>query len=144
MIWTFLLSNWRMVALAALVAANALTFGLWRHTANAFTQYRADIVALGKVQEAATNQAIAEQKQITKDVQDGYQQSIDYLRSHPVRVRSQPGPGSMPGLSQPASGTDETSDYPIPAAAELAAGCAETTNQLNFLQGWVEQQGNNK
>jgi len=138
MIWV--MANWRLVLIGGLLTTTLVGGAMWRHSANAFAEYRAEVVALGKVQEAAAKQTEADQKQITEDIQHGYEAAIDYLRKHPVRVRAQPGAGAMPGLSNPSTRADEASDYPIPAALELAAGCAETTNQLNFLQGWVEQQ----
>ncbi len=138
MIW--LMANWRFALIGTLFATTLLAGALWRKSADDFAEYRAQVTALGNAQNAATEKLVEEQKQITKDIQDGYEASIAYLRSHPVRLRAQSSAGAMPGISKPASGADETSAYPIPAAAELAAGCAETTNQLNFLQGWVEQQ----
>lgn len=140
MILKYIIANWRSLLIGVLLASNLTLGALWRHSANAYADYRDLVVTKGKAQQAATERAIEEQKQITKDVQDGYQMSIDYLRSHPVRVLPRPGSGSMPGISKPASGVDEAGGYPIPAAEELAAECAETTNQLNFLQGWVEKQ----
>jgi hypothetical protein len=138
MIW--LMANWRFALIGILLATTLLAGALWRKSADDFAEYRAQVTALGNAQNAATEKLVEEQKQITKDIQDGYEASIAYLRSHPVRLRAQPGAGAMPGLSNPSTRADEASDYPIPAALELAAGCAETTNQLNFLQGWVEQQ----
>lgn len=138
MIW--LMANWRFALIGILLATTLLAGALWRKSADDFAEYRAQVTALGNAQNAATEKLVEEQKQITKDIQDGYEASIAYLRKHPVRLRPQPGAGAMPGLSNPSTGADEAGGYPIPAAAELAAGCAETTNQLNFLQGWVEQQ----
>lgn len=138
MIW--LMANWRLALIGTLFATTLLAGALWRKAADDFADYRAQVTALGDAQKLSTEKLVEEQLQITEDIQHGYEAAIDYLRSHPVRVRAQSGTGAMPGLSSPSTGADETRDYPIPAAIELATGCAETTNQLNFLQGWVEQQ----
>lgn len=128
-------------AVAALVITNALTFGLWRHSTDEFTTYRASVVAVGRVQQEHTDSVNAQQKQLLEDTTNGWKAALDYLRANPIRVRTQPGAGAMPGISAPASGADETGGYPISSAAELATQCAETTLELNKLQEFEERKG---
>lgn len=128
-------------AIAALVITNALTFGLWRHSADEFATYRADVTVVGRVQQEHTDSVNAQQKQLLEDTTNGWKAALDYLRANPIRVRTQPGAGAMPGISAPASGADETGGYPISSAAELATQCAETTLELNKLQEFEERKG---
>ena len=50
-----------------------------------------------------------------------------------------PTPLVKPGISVSTSGIDGAGAYPISAAGELAADCAETTLKLNWLQNWAEK-----
>lgn len=132
------------VALVAiLIGLCALFFNLWRGEVNSFADYRAEVVAAGKAQEAEVERITTEQKQITEETTNGWKAALDITRAQyagAVRVRKPSGSCEMPGISQPAARTDEASDDTVPSSASLEKACAEVTLSLNFLQDWIERQ----
>lgn len=120
-----------------------LFFNLWKGEVKAFADYRGEVVAAGKAQEAETLRVIDEQKQITEDTTDAWKAALDHTRNYYAdreRLRKPAGSGSMPGLSSAASGVDGACENSIPSARSLEEACAETTLTLNYLQYWVESQ----
>jgi len=137
MFWTFLLSNWRVVAIATLFISNILAFDLWRNEANAFAKFKADTVAIGEAQEKHTATVVAEQKQITEETANGWKAALDYTRSYyGKRLLPQSGSGKLPGVPSTSGSIDDLPTDAVP----LAGQCAETTLQLITLQDWVKKQ----
>ena len=96
-------------------------------------------------------QAIVDQKQAEKDRTDKLNEetSNDWLKNlnalhecyRTGRCGVRPGAGGMPsgGISAPAGKPDAAGTNAVPAADRVAADCAETTLNLNMLQGWNEK-----
>ena len=120
-----------------------LFFNLWKGEVKAFADYRGEVVAAGKAQEAETLRVIDEQKQITEDTTDAWKAALDHTRNYYAdreRLRKPAGSGSMPGLSSAATRVDGPGQDSISSAGTIEEACAETTLTLNYLQAWVEQQ----
>lgn len=96
-------------------------------------------------------QAIVDQKQeenakhqkLNEETSNDWLKNLNALhecyRSGRCGVR--PSAGGMPsgGISAPASKPDAAGTNAVPAADRVAADCAETTLNLNMLQGWNEK-----
>ena len=79
---------------------------------------------------------VAEQKQITEDTAQGWKAALDVTRADWAKRLRNANVQPMPGISGPTGGIDGlTTD-----SLALAAQCAETTEQLITLQGWIKKQ----
>lgn len=131
------------ILIGVLAGLCATFFWMWRSEVNDFANYRAEVEAAGKAQEAEVVRITTEQKQITEETTNGWKAALDITRAQyagAVRVRKPSGSCEMPGISQPAARTDEASDDTVPSSASLEKACAEVTLSLNFLQDWIERQ----
>lgn len=131
------------ILIGVLAGLCATFFWMWRSEVNDFANYRAEIVAAGKAQEAEVVRITTEQKQITEDTTNAWKAALDLTRSQYAttgRVRQPSGSCQMPGVSQPAVRVDGPGQDTIPSAGTVEEACAETTLPLNYLQAWVEQQ----
>lgn len=138
MILTYILSNWRLIAVGLLVASNATFYGLWRHSANGFSEYKTNVELISEAQAKHTEEVIAQQEQITKETTDGWKAAVDYLHAHPQRVLSRYCGGT--GVSGPAQGTDGTGESTILTPARVEEDAASDVLKLNQLQEWIEKQ----
>jgi hypothetical protein len=97
-----------------------------------FVKYQIEVESAAKAQEAH-NKAVEQQHQlITKGIQDEYEAKLSAIKSYYGGLHH-PSSSSMPKLSNPASGVDEST------ANQLLA-CATTTQQLVSLQKWINEQ----
>lgn len=106
---------------------------------NRFDDYKQSVVEAQKEQEAKTAKTIEEQQLITKKAGEQYEQNLSSIRNTYQRLRNQSG-GNLSSIPSAASGTNASPDNQLPATAELAEQCAETTSQLVFLQNWINDQ----
>lgn len=119
-------------AIAVLLVTNAVTGVLWRSAEHEVAM----IELASQVAEQDAKRVIAEQKQITEDTTNAWKAALDVTRDSWAKRLRNANVQPMPGISGPAGGVDG-----LPAnALALAAQCAETTEQLIALQGWVRQQ----
>lgn len=119
-------------AIAALLVTNAVSLGMWRMAANDL-----HIIELrSEIAEQEASRIIAEQKQITEDTTNAWKAALDTSRADWAKRLRNAHVQPMPGISGPTGGVD---GLPTNSLA-LAAQCAETTDQLIALQGWVKRQ----
>jgi len=131
------------ILIGVLAGLCATFFWMWRSEVNDFANYRAEVEAAGKAQEAEVVRITTEQKQITEDTTNAWKAALDLTRSQYAtagRVRQPSGSCQMPGISQPATRVDGPGQDAIPSAGNIEEACAETTLTLNYLQGWIEMQ----
>lgn len=131
------------ILIGVLAGLCATFFWMWRSEVNDFANYRAEVEAAGKAQEAEVVRITTEQKQITEDTTNAWKAALDLTRSQYAtagRVRQPSGACQMPGISQPATRVDGPGQDAIPSAGNIEEACAETTLTLNYLQGWIEMQ----
>jgi len=108
-----------------------------------FDAYKAEVKAVAKAQQDKIDTMKKVQSQITKKAEVDHEKSLSNLRGiySTLRVRQ---PASSCGMSEvPDTATKpaEATAHYLSVAPELAVGCAETTQQLVDLQGWIKDQG---
>jgi hypothetical protein len=116
----------------ALLVANATFFSLWRMA----VQDMQLVEARSGVAAELSKRVIAEQKQITEDTTNAWKAALDTTRNDWARRLRNANVQPMPGISGPTGGIDGLATDSL----ALAAQCAETTEQLITLQGWIRKQ----
>lgn len=137
------LMGWMAVGAAALFLVMGIALKVEKSSHEAtkkeYALFVADVKAKGEAQKVKADAEIKRQEQVTKEVSKTYENRISSIRSsYDKRLRdAYAGSGSMSSLPIAPSTVDE-----IPAdAIPLAMICAETTEQLIQLQGWVTEMG---
>ena len=127
------ISTWIMVGLSALALAG---FGYGKYQHNQYVEFKAEVIAAGKAQEA-NNVAVKKQSDlISKGIKNEYEAKLSSVRNYYGGLQHSSTSGSkLSGISNPASGTNETASY-----YQLAESCSETTLQTLALQDWILQQ----
>lgn len=107
-----------------------------------YNTFRAGVAEQGRFAAEKAKRIEAEQKRIADETAQGWAKALDYVRADAARrVRLSTNSGGS-GLSQTATtGLTTTATDPdaIPAPAQLAADCAETTLTANALQTYIER-----
>jgi hypothetical protein len=128
------ISTWIMVGLAALALAG---FGYGKYQHNQYIEFKAEVIATVKIQEAHVESITKQQALITKGIENEYEAKLSAIRNYykSTSVWNSPGGSKMSGLSTAPSATDVITAYNI-----LARQCAETTQQIVSLQSWLNEQ----
>ena len=122
------------ISIGAVVLAIA-GFGYGRYEHNNYIEFKAEVIAQAKIQEAK-NESIQKQSDlVNKGIKNEYEAKLAAVRNYYSGLQRNPSGSSVPGISNPTSGTNES-----PAYYRLAESCAETTAQLTSLQDWLNQQ----
>ena len=137
------------IALAALIAASG-AFGYvkgYLSQAEKFSEYKAQVEAINERTKIENDRAKKENERITHETAQGWAAAVDYLKSHPVGMRSNSRAGTMLGLSRPATGTNATAPIDAnrpqcdaPTDAPNVNDCIHDAAQLLWLIDWVKQQ----
>ena len=117
------------------ILASIFVVGLflgWNYEHRALVAYKAEVQAQAQKQIAENESKAKQQELINRGIANEYQAKLSALKSYYGGLR-QPGSGSMPSLSNPASGVNESTSNQLLA-------CAYTTQQLVSLQDWINQQ----
>ena len=110
-------------------------FGYGRYEHNNYIEFKAEVIAQAKIQEAK-NESIQKQSDlVNKGIKNEYEAKLSAVRNYYAGLQRNPGGSSVPGISNPSSGTNES-----PAYYRLAESCSETTVQVIALQDWILQQ----
>lgn len=130
----FIADNWKLIAIAALVAGNAFFFHLWQSTKDDYLTYAGGVTAVAK-------QAIADKERIESERDENLKKVKEheanlpavragavaaYLRMHPSTSCS-----AMPGIAQGKQANDGAGKECVPDAAfiEDAADDADKINE---------------
>lgn len=135
----WVIEHWKVFVVALMAVAIVVLNALWRHEVNAFRDYRTNAELVAEAQATHAAEVITQQEQITKETTDGWKAAVDYLHAHPQRVLSRYCSGT--GVSNPANGTDGSSQGPVLTASGVEEDAAAAVLQLNQLQDWVAKQG---
>lgn len=151
-----LLANWKYVAIAALSAALAVTWSLYRGKAAELTDYRATVAAEGRIAAEEKKRIEAHQQQVLEDVSNAWNAQIKptreaavaaYLaRNRPADVRPvdgvlyRPGSGSLPEFADRPERIDGASEECRPDAA-LIKDCADDALKVEAFQTFVIMNG---
>lgn len=137
------LMGWMAVGAAAIILGMSIALKIQTYRLASVKQeyagFQAQVKAAGDAAKVKADAEIKRQEQVTKEVSKTYENRISSIRSsYDKRLRDAytAGGGVQPIPDAPRS-VDE-----IPAnAIPLGAICAETTEQLIQLQGWVTEMG---
>ena len=127
----------------AVVLVAVYLFGHYNGYANEhekFIAYKAEAEALYNQQVKETERINTAQQQITKKAEAQYEKDLATIRAVYSRLRNQSSIGTVPGIPDPATDPAAASAYYLSVAPDLAARCAETTQQVIGLQGWIQDQ----
>jgi len=143
---TFLLANWRIVLLAALIASTAMFYKLWREEVRAFNTFRIEVAALGKAAEMEKARIEATHAKTTKEIKDAIPKKIAVARSNAVAnyIASLPPHSSCGGVSGAANGSggiDAAGTESIPASGAFIQDCAQDAATVGLWQSWARGVG---
>ena len=125
--------NTYLIGVLAFLAVAGFGYGRYEH--NAYAAYKAEVLAVAKVQEAKNEAIVKQQDLVSKGIKNEYESKLSAVRNFYASGMHNPSSGSMSGISPAPKGTDAATAYPI-----LAGQCAETTAQLVSLQDWINAQ----
>ncbi len=140
---TFLLSNWRLVLIAALIASNGLLWALWRHSVADFDNYKIAVIAEG---ERAKQEAEAINKlheKTLEDVSNAWAKQLPkiregavtaFLNRYPLGLRPATNQGCLPGNAESPQIVNGTSEEPM---ADFVRDCAEDAGKVGAWQEWA-------
>jgi len=77
----FLLTNWKLIAIAILAALCALLFKLWQGEVRDFAEFKGAIVVLGQEAEKHAKMVEDQQKVALKEARDEWEKALPGLRS---------------------------------------------------------------
>lgn len=139
----FLISNWRYVLIALLIASNALTYKLWQRSVTAFDDYKIAVIAEG---ERAKQEAEAVNKlhqQTLEDVSNAWAIQLPSIRAgavtaflnrYPLGLRPATNQGCLPGHADSPKEPDGTSEEQL-----FVRDCAEDAGRLGLWQEWARK-----
>ena len=112
-----------------------LGFGYGKYQHNQYIEFKAETIAQAKIQEAK-NESIQKQSDlVSKGIKNEYEAKLAAVRNYYSGLQRNTGGSSVPSISNPTIGTNES-----PAYYRLAESCSETTVQIVALQDWILQQ----
>ena len=126
------ISMWVSIASVVLAIAG---FGYGKYESNKYDQLKVEVAAAAKVQEAKNESIVKQQDLINKGIKNDYESKLSAIRNYYSGLQRNAGSGKLPSLSNPSSGTNESTAY-----YQLAESCSETTVQTLALQDWILQQ----
>lgn len=120
---------------AGLILISISCFGYGRYEHNNYIEFKAQVEAQAKIQEAK-NESIKKQSDlVNKGIQNEYEAKLAAVRNYYSGLQRNTSGSSVPSISNPTSGLNESSTY-----YKLAESCSETTVQVMALQDWILQQ----
>lgn len=132
------------VAAAFIGLVLLFSFGYYKGYSNEkqkFDTYKAEVAAFAKAQEENTKRVIQSQEHITKKAEIKHEKDISSLRAIYDRLRKSTSGSAMSSVPDTTSNPAQATAHYVSIAPDLATGCAETTQQLVDLQGWIKDQG---
>lgn len=123
-----------MKIVAALALCAAMYFMGWNHEHKKFVEFRAQVEAVGKAQEAKNAEIVKQHEQITQGIKDEYEAKLAAVNNY-YSASVQPNTRSG-SVSTAGAATDRT--LATPEYRLLARQCAATTLEFEELQKWVK------
>jgi len=125
---------WMKIVAALALCAVMYCMG-WNHEHKKFVEFRAQVEAVGKAQEAKNAEIVKQHEQITQGIKDEYEAKLAAVNNYySASVQSNSNSGRLPASPSTTSGAIASPEYRL-----LAQRCAETTLELEELQKWVKQ-----
>lgn len=138
-----LLTGWQSllarIGMVLLIAGSLVLFGWFKgHASEAkvFAAYRNQLALQAAVQTQHNADLIKQQRETSARIEGNYNAQIAALRtrSNADWMRYLTRPGSVPAISKSAQGFDAATPDAL-----FIEHCAETTQQLVSLQGWISE-----
>ena len=127
----------------AVLIALAVVAGGWMlylRERNNFAEYKADVAAAVKAQQDKVNLITKQQNRITKKAEVSHEANLNTIRGTYQRLRDNSS-STMSAIPDTTINPAQATAYYVSVAPDLATRCAETTQQLVDLQGWIKDQG---
>ena len=127
----------------AVFLAISLVIGGWflyYRERNNFAEYRAATIAAAKAQQDKTNIITKQQNLVTKKAEENYVKDVASIRSVYDGLRKSNGGSAVSNIPDTTKDPLAATTYYVSIAPDLAARCAETTNQTIALQNWINEQ----
>lgn len=135
----FIADNWKLIAIAALVAGNAFFFHLWQSTKDEYLTYAGGVTAVAK-------QAIADKERIESERDDNLKKVKEHETNLPtvragavaayLRMHPNTGSGAMPGIAQSKQADDGAGKECVPDAA-FVEDAADDADKIASWQEWA-------
>jgi hypothetical protein len=128
-------TNTYIIGILLVITAISFTYGRHEHTK--YVEFKAEIEALGKAQEAHVESIKKQQDLVTKGIANEYEAKLSALRNYykSTSMWNNASSSKTGGISAAPSAADVITAYNV-----LAGQCAETTAQTVALQDWIKQQ----
>jgi len=120
-------------AAAAIITGGSLWYA--RHEHNALSDFKVQIEAQAKVQEAQNIAKVKQSELVNKGIQNEYDAKLSALRNYYANRVQHSNTSNLPTNADTTKIADPATAYTI-----LAGQCAETSQQLVSLQDWINQQ----
>ena len=129
--------NIQFLAIGAVVIFLAGLGAGWKYEHNRFVDFKVQVEAQAKIQEAKVESITKQQALVTKGIKDEYDAKLAAVRNYykSTSVWNNTSGNKVPGLSPAPSSADVIAAYNV-----LAGQCAETTLQIVQLQKWLNEQ----
>ena len=122
------------ISIGSIVLA-LLGFGYGKYQHNQYVEFKAEVMAQAKIQEAKNDSMQKQSDLVNKGIKNEYEAKLAAVRNYYSGLQRNTSGSSVPGISNPTSGVNES-----PAYYRLAESCSETTVQVVALQDWILQQ----
>lgn len=143
----FLLANWKLILLAALVASSVLFFKLWRGAVEDLTVFKAQVAAIGEQAKKDKERIEAENKLNKEKTDANHKRTTAALRADVARLRNAHG-GSV-SIPAPSAGSPNVSCFDAAKFADSVRafdqgilGLVESGGQavidLDAAKGWAQ------
>lgn len=140
---TFLLDNWKIVLIAALMASTALFFNLWRGEVKDYAKFQAETEALGKAAHDYAIRTNARNVKVTQEIKDAIPKQIAAARSNAVRnylarLPVDAGSGAVSGPTNGAKGIDAAGKESVATCSTgFIQDSAEDAAMIGAWQDWA-------
>ena len=128
-----MIDYWKLGIIAGIVIA--VFGGGWWVGHQSYVKYKAEVELIAKTQEAKVKSIEAQQKLVTKGIENEYNAKLALIRQYYSSGVRQPSPDTMSKYGISTKFPDAN-----PAYIELAGNCAQTTLMLVELQKWINEQ----
>lgn len=140
----YLLANWKLAAIAVLLATTVLLGKLWINEVRSGAAYRATVEQAGRDAKEEADKINAKHEQTVKDVSDAWNKQIQpardgavaaYKRRNPVGMRPGCGEVRLPGYATSAEVPDGAGQEPMAQPdAGFIRDCAEDALKIGMWQ----------
>jgi hypothetical protein len=143
---SLLLSNWKLVLMALLVAAVGLFYHLWRAEVDEFAAFKAQVAAEGEAAKIEAKRIDDLHQHVLKETTDAWNKQLPAIRAGAVSaylarfgVRDNPGSGNVPSNAGGAQSADGTSQGGVATCAPgFVQDAAEDAGKVGAWQDWAK------